>query len=85
MKDYVFTKLSEDYAKETCSWKYEREYSRYNFSDWDIVVENLWDLSIDKKRELEFIAIILSNELVAYGRISLKEDMPLQREYQSLL
>ncbi len=33
MKDYVLTKLSEDNAKEICSWRYEGEYSIYNFSD----------------------------------------------------
>lgn len=75
MKNYVLIKLSEDYAKEICSWRYEGEYSIYNFSDWDTVVENQWDLSIEEKRELEFIAILLNNELVAYGRISLKGDI----------
>lgn len=39
-KDYVITKLSEDYAKEICSWRYEGKYSIYNFSGWDTVVEN---------------------------------------------
>lgn len=27
-----------DYAKEICSWKYEGEYSIYNFSDYDVVI-----------------------------------------------
>lgn len=75
MKDYVITKLSEYYAKEICSWRYEGKYSIYNFSCWDTVVENRWGLSIKKKRESEFIAIILNNELVSYGRISLKGDI----------
>jgi len=70
MKNYVLKFLSEDYAKEICSWKYEGEYSIYNFSDWDIVVKNKWDLSIEDKRKLEFIAILLNDQLVAYGRIS---------------
>ncbi|MBW4829632.1 MAG: GNAT family N-acetyltransferase [Clostridiaceae bacterium] len=74
MEDYVLKSLSEDYAKEICSWKYEGEYSIYNFSDWDVVVKNKWGLLIKEKRELEFIAILLNSELVAYGRISEKED-----------
>ncbi|TCS91586.1 hypothetical protein EDD65_10187 [Keratinibaculum paraultunense] len=47
----------------------------YNFSDWNTVVENQWDLSIEEKRESEFMAIISNNELVAYGSISLKGDI----------
>ena len=74
MENYVLKFLSEDYAKEICSWKYEGEYSIYNFSDWDIVVKNKWDLSIEDKRKLEFIAILLNDQLVAYGRISKNGD-----------
>ena len=71
MKNYYLTELSEDHAKEICNWSYEGEYSIYNFSDWDTVVKSGWDLSIEKKRKLEFIAILLNNVLVSYGRIFL--------------
>lgn len=74
MENYILTELSEDYAKEICSWRYEGEYSIYNFSDWYTIVKNGWDLSIERKRKLEFIAILLNDELVSYGRISLKAD-----------
>jgi ribosomal-protein-alanine N-acetyltransferase len=74
MENFILTELSEVYAKEICSWKYEEEYSIYNFSDWDTVVKNGWDLSIESKRNLEFIAILLNDELVSYGRISLMTD-----------
>lgn len=74
MESYIITVLSEDHAKEVCSWRYEGEYSIYNFSHWNTVVKNGWDLSIEKKRKLEFIAILLNNELVSYGRIFLKEN-----------
>ena len=30
MENYVLGSLSEDFAKEICSWKYEGEYSIYN-------------------------------------------------------
>lgn len=66
--------LSEAQAKEVCTWKYEGEYSIYNFSDWSTVVENRWDLSIREKREKEYIGIILNNELTAYGRIFTVDD-----------
>lgn len=74
MKDYILTELSENYAKEICIWRYEGAYSIYNFSDWDIVVKNGWDLSLDKIRRLEFVAILLDKEFVAYGRMSFNED-----------
>ncbi|WFA08781.1 GNAT family N-acetyltransferase [Tissierella sp. Yu-01] len=73
-ENYILTELSEDYAKEICSWIYEGEYSIYNFSDWDTVVKNGWDLSLEKTRRLEFVTILLNKGLVAYGRISLNED-----------
>ena len=74
MENYILTELTEDYAKEICSWRYEGEYSIYNLSDWDTVVKNGWNLSIGRKRKLEFIAILLNDELISYGRISLKAD-----------
>ncbi len=74
MNDYFVAELSEEHAKEICSWRYEEEYSIYNFSDWDTVVKNGWGLSIEEKRKSEFIAILFKDELVAYGRIFLKEE-----------
>jgi ribosomal-protein-alanine N-acetyltransferase len=29
------TKLTEKYAKEISTWKYDDEYSVYNYPDWD--------------------------------------------------
>ncbi|MEL5898827.1 GNAT family N-acetyltransferase [Clostridium sporogenes] len=62
--------MCEDYAKEICGWKYDEEYSIYNLSDWNVVVENDWDLAIKERRESDFIAILLENQLIAYGRIT---------------
>lgn len=62
--------MCEDYAKEICGWKYDEEYSIYNLSDWNVVVENGWDLAIKERRESDFIAILLENQLIAYGRIT---------------
>jgi len=67
---FVLTTLTEAYAKEICGWKYEGEYSVYNFSDWDEVVENGWDLAIKERREADFVAILSDNQLIAYGRIT---------------
>lgn len=70
MNKFTVTVLEEQYAKEICEWKYEGDYSVYNFSDWETVVKNKWDLSIKDKREAEFLAILFKNELIAYGRIT---------------
>ena len=70
MGKYVRKILSEDYAKEICGWKYEGDYSVYNFFDWDKLVENAWDFAIKEKREAEFIAVLAGEELIAFGRVS---------------
>ncbi|MBU5425547.1 GNAT family N-acetyltransferase [Tissierella pigra] len=74
MDDYTLMELSEEQAKEICSWKYEEKYSIYNFSDWETVVKNRWELSIEEKRKSEFVSIVLNSKLISYGRISLKDD-----------
>ena len=74
MSDYVLAILNEDYAKEICTWKYDENYSVYNLSDWDLVVENGWDLAIKEKRESDFVAILSDNELIAYGRLTVIQD-----------
>src|SRR5664279_3355776 len=70
MAEYIRKVLSEDYAREICGWKYEGEYSVYNFFGWDKLVENDWDFAIKEKREAEFIAILSGEELIAFGRVS---------------
>lgn len=67
-------RLTEEYAKLICNWRYDREYSVYNFSDWETVVENKWGLSIQEKREGEFLGVLVKGELIGYGRIHKKED-----------
>lgn len=69
MSNYILTTLNEEYAKEICCWKYDGEYSIYNLSGWNVVVENGWDLAIKERRESNFIAILLANQLIAYGGI----------------
>ena len=73
MKQYDLTALNEDYAKEICNWRYEGEYAIYNFSDWNTVVKNGWELAIREKRESNFLAILLDNQLIAYGRLTTSE------------
>lgn len=70
MEKYTLVKLTEGYAKEICGWRYDGDYSVYNFSDWDVVVRNGWGLSIKDIREKEFLAVLLNGELIAYIRMT---------------
>ncbi|MGB4589481.1 MAG: GNAT family N-acetyltransferase [Clostridiaceae bacterium] len=74
MSDYVLKTLTEDYAKEICSWRYDEEYSIYNLSEWNVVVENGWDLALQERRESDFIAILHENHFIAYGRLTTIHD-----------
>lgn len=69
VNNYNCVVLSEVMAKEICSWEYDNEFSVYNFSDWDEVVKNNWDLAIKEKRESEFLGIYYYDNFIAYGRI----------------
>lgn len=50
--------LSEKYAKQICSWKYDGECSIYNFPQWDIMCAQKWAITIEAKRKNEFIAVM---------------------------
>lgn len=69
--------LTEEMAKEICTWKYEGEYSVYNFSDWEEVVRNGWGLAVKEERENEFIGISKDDELIAFGRIHLENGVSI--------
>lgn len=69
MDQYEVNILTESMAQEICRWRYPEEYSVYNFSEWDVVVSNNWDLAVNEKRESKFIGILLKEELIAFGRI----------------
>ncbi|MGB3365959.1 MAG: GNAT family N-acetyltransferase [Acidaminobacteraceae bacterium] len=74
IENYKVILLTELLAQEICSWKYEGKYSVYNFSDWNEVVKNKWDLSIKEKREREFVGITYNDNFIAYGRIFSVDD-----------
>lgn len=69
IEKYKSIRFTELLAKEICLWRYDGNYSVYNFSDWSEVVKNKWDLAIREKRETEYIGITYENEFIAYGRI----------------
>ncbi|SFC17877.1 GNAT family N-acetyltransferase [Clostridium uliginosum] len=53
--------FTENYAKQICNWKYDNNYSIYNFPKWHIIVKENWAIAIETKRQNEFVAVI--NEL----------------------
>lgn len=67
-------KFTEAFAKEVCDWKYEDEYSIYNYPEWNKVLNDKWAITIEEKREKEFFAIVDDkNNLCAYIRLQYKE------------
>ncbi|MGL5330477.1 MAG: GNAT family N-acetyltransferase [Peptostreptococcaceae bacterium] len=66
--------LKEQHAKEICSWKYEDEYSIYNYPEWNKVSSEKWAITIEEKRKKEFFAIIDNyNHLCGYIRLQDKD------------
>lgn len=47
--------FTEAYAKEICNWKYNGEYSIYNYPSWNKVFSDKWAITIDQKRKSQFI------------------------------
>lgn len=63
-------KLSLEDAKEISKWKYEKEYSIYNYLDWDSMVLSNWAITMEEKRDKEFIKIIdQDNNFIGYARL----------------
>ena len=68
-------KLTETQAKQICCWKYEGIYSIYNYPSWDTVVKQKWGISINTKREKEFVSVVDNlNNLCGYIRFIEDED-----------
>ncbi|MGL5351896.1 MAG: GNAT family N-acetyltransferase [Clostridium sp.] len=51
-------KLNEVQAKEICDFKYEGEYSVYNFPSWSEISLQNWAISIEEVRDREFVSIV---------------------------
>jgi ribosomal protein S18 acetylase RimI-like enzyme len=67
--------LSEPHAKEICDWKYDGEYSIYNYPAWDKVSNEKWAITIEEKRKKEFSAVVDDyNNLCGYIRLHDKDE-----------
>lgn len=72
MKMFV-DELTEERAKQLCTWKYEGEYSVYNFS-WETAVEQNWSLAIPELRASDFRAVLSEQrEFIGFFRMTKHE------------
>ncbi|MDU4891420.1 MAG: N-acetyltransferase [Clostridium sp.] len=66
--------FTEAYAKEICDWKYEDEYSIYNYPQWNKALDEKWAITKEEKRRKEFFAIVDdNNNLCGYIRLQDKD------------
>ena len=61
--------FTEENARELCTWKYENEYSIYNFPRWDIVKEQNWAVANEEKRKNEFSAVYKGEQYIGFVRL----------------
>lgn len=52
------TPLTEDMAKEVCTWKYEGEYAVYNYLLWDEIVLQGWSICQEAERQKSFVGFL---------------------------
>lgn len=70
--------LTESCAKEICSWKYNDEYSIYNYPEWNKIINERWGITVEVKRKSEFNAIVDERKnLCGYIRLIDKNDYVL--------
>lgn len=62
--------LIETQAKEISTWKYNDEYSIYNYPEWNKILKENWGITVEEKRKKEFNAIVDDcNNLCGYIRL----------------
>jgi [ribosomal protein S18]-alanine N-acetyltransferase len=67
--------FTETYAKEICDWKYDSEYSIYNYPAWDKISNEKWGITTEEKRKNQFTAVIDDcNCLCGYIRLLNKNE-----------
>ncbi|WP_243128637.1 hypothetical protein [Clostridium butyricum] len=50
--DFKLEYLDENYAREIYSWKYNDEYSVYNYPEWEVISKQNWDITVEKKEKM---------------------------------
>ena len=66
----IVKNISEIEAKEISLWKYQGEYSVYNYPSWEMMCEQKWAITIDDVREKEYFGLYnISNILIGNFRL----------------
>lgn len=55
---FIIHYLTEEYAKQLCTWRYQGEYSVYDFPSWDIAVQQNQGITNSKIREADFRSVV---------------------------
>ncbi|HEX2947279.1 MAG TPA: GNAT family N-acetyltransferase [Clostridia bacterium] len=77
--ELIIKKLTEEYAKQLCEWKYNAEYSVYNFAPWDIAVQQKWSIADPKARESDFRSVTnKQGEFVGFFRMTKDKDEKIE-------
>jgi RimJ/RimL family protein N-acetyltransferase len=67
--------LTEEDARQICSWRYDGEYAVYNYPEWEIIVEQNWGIAQDLIREKEFFAVVNDkDDLIGHFRLKEQEE-----------
>jgi ribosomal-protein-alanine N-acetyltransferase len=69
------TDFTETHARDICTWKYDGEYSIYNYPEWDKISNEKLAITMEEKRKNEFLAVINDyNRLCGYLRLMDKHE-----------
>ncbi len=55
---YYLSEFTEERAKAVCGWKYENEYSVYNFPAWERIQELHFDITDAEVRKNQYCAVV---------------------------
>jgi ribosomal protein S18 acetylase RimI-like enzyme len=70
--------FTENRAKEICNWKYNDDYSIYNYPEWEKILNEKWGITVEDKRKNEFNAVVDDcNNLCGYIRLVDKNEFVL--------
>lgn len=72
-------KLTEESAKQVCAWKYEGEYSVYDFVPWDTASRQGWSVTDPEAREAGFRAVTdEQGEFIGFFRMTKDEQEKIE-------
>lgn len=74
---YDVVPFTENDAREVCKWKYEGEYSVYNYPEWDECVKRQIAFTDEAIRKNEYYKVLKSGQMLGYFRLE-KTDQAIE-------